>query len=292
MSNKTFRLTTVFLLLLINIAPVLSQPLVCKPKALAALKPFPKLKYKCRADELDYEQKILKYPERRAAINRYVKILENYTSANWWKADPEELNLCDFRKKSGIFSDEEKENYKNEYFPNLSGNDRFRMISVADPCYQAGYNGADIFLLYRKNGKVYVSEMYDGYFSRSDYGPGIEFATLNNEPIIEMSMIGGGISPTEIYYYFTIDKRTNKTVPKNLFLDEKHKPTNRIDSQMLMQDSEYYGLPPNLQETQIIKNGRLVKSFDVFNLSAETIGNDNHEKFERLTLRWNGKFYE
>jgi hypothetical protein len=292
MSKKIFQFSAVFFLLLSLITPILSRQLVCRTKALAALKPFPKLKYKCREALDDYDERILKYPERRVAINRYVKMLENFTTADWWKADLEDLRLCDFRKKSGVFSEDETENYKQGYFPDLMGSNQFRMISVADPCFQTNYNGANIFLLYRKNGKVFASEIFDGYFSRADYGPGTDVAMLNNEPIIEISMIGGGISPIEIYYYFTIDKKTSKAVPKNIFFDENHKPSNRIDSYMLMEDSENYGLPPNLEGPEIIKNGLLMKSVDIFKYAGETDGEEKHEKFERLTLRWNGKFYE
>ncbi len=292
MSKILFTISTLFLLGSLLSGPALSQQKVCKPRAFAALTKLPKLKYKCRDELSDYEEKILKYPERRAAIKRYTKLLENLTDAAWWKTSVTDLNLCDFRKKSGVFSAEEKENYKESYFPDLSGNDQFRMISVADPCYQTGYNGANVFLLYRKNGKVFVSEIIDGYFSRADFGPGINFATLNNAPIIEISMTGGGISPTETYYYFTIDKKTNKAIPKNIFESDDHKLSNSIYSQMLMEDSEYYGLPPNLEELKIIKNGRLAKSFDIFIYTGETFGDDNHEKFKRLTLHWNGKFYE
>jgi len=36
----------------------------------------------------------------------------------------------------------------------------------------------------------------------------------------------------------------------------------------------------------------LAKTFDVFLYTGERLGTDGNEKFDRRTLRWNGKFYE
>jgi hypothetical protein len=290
MFKKLLLLTTVLLSLLLS--PALSQQYVCKTRAFAALKPFPKLQYKCRDEENgDYDEKILKYPERVAAIRRYAQRLEKFTDAAWWQTDVKDLNFCDFRKKPGIFRAAERKDFEESYFPDLRGNNTFRMISVADPCYQSGYNGSNLFLLYRKNGKVFVSEIFDGYFSRADFGPAIDFAILNNEQIIEIATMSGGLYPTITNYYFTIDKKTNKTVPKNLFKGDG-KMTNEVTSWLPLGGPEEYGLPPKSEPLVIIKNGRLTKSFNIFNDLGETTGDDNHALFKIQKLRWNGKFYE
>jgi hypothetical protein len=292
MCKFIFQITTVFFLISALIVQTHSQTIACRQSAFTALRPIPKLKYKCRKGIDDYEQKILKYPERIRAVNGFVKALEKFTNKDWWSTDVEDLNICDFSKKAGVFSIEEKERYEQSYFQKMLGNSQFRMISATDPCYQTGYNGANVFLLYRKNGRVFVSEAIDGYFSRSDYGPEINFAANGSEEIVEVSTTSGGLHPTITNYYFTFDKKRNKIVPKKLFRDDGNKLSNKITSQMPLGDSEEYGLPPNLEPLEIFKNKRLAKSFDVFIYTGETFGEDNQDKFKRLTLRWNGKFYK
>ncbi len=293
MSKIIFQIALVFLLLSAANIQTISQQLACKQRALTALRPIPKLKYQCREGDIgDYHEKILKYPERVRAIDRYIKTLETFTDNGWWTTDVRDLNVCQFRQKAGTLSKEEKTEYEQSFFPELDGNNQFRLLRISDPCYQTQYNGSNLFLLYRgKGGRVFVTEILDGYFSRSDYGPGIDFAVHNGEQLIEIYSLSGGLYATLTNYYFTIDKKTNRAVPKNLFLDDGNKLTNKITSMMLLGESEEYGLPPKLEPLEVFKNNRLANRFDIFIDTGETLRDGNQRKFERLTLRWNGKFY-
>lgn len=294
MSKILLRTAAVFLLLSTSIIQTFSQtPAVCRKEALAALRPIPKLKYRCRQDLQGYDEKMLKLPERVSAIKRYETLLAGFTSGNWWNISVNDLNVCDFRKKPGALSQAEKDEFEGgSYLFNLFGNNQIRVISTPDPCYQEGYGGSNVFLLYRKNGRVFATEIIDGFFSRADNPIFVDFATQGGEPIIEISSTSGGLYPTITNYYFTIDKRTNRAVPKNLFEGDNKKLSNEITSMMLLGDSEEYGLPANLEPLQVLKNNRLTRSFDVFIDTGETFGEDKHQKFTRQTLRWNGKFYE
>ena len=64
----------------------------------------------------------------------------------------DDLNACEVHGSAGELTDEEKEGWKRprEYSFDLFGNHQFRLALIADPCYQAGYNGSNAFLLYRK----------------------------------------------------------------------------------------------------------------------------------------------
>lgn len=293
MSTKLSQLTIVFLLLSLFAAPHLSQKLVCKSPAFAALRPIPKLRYQCREDLNDYDDAVLRQPNRKKALDLYIKTLEKFTGDDWWKSSVEDLNVCDFRQKAGALSESETQDYQSgAYFFKLFGNRQFRIIVAEDPCYQTGFNGANIFLLNRTRGKVFAAEIIDGFFTRTDL-PLIEgFARHGSEPVIEIATSSGGLYPTLTNYYFTIDKRTNRAIPKNLFQEGKNKLTNQITSLMLLEDAEAYGLPSKTEPLKIIKNGRLAKSFDILTDTGETFGKDNHQKFERLSLSWNGKFYK
>ncbi len=90
-----------------------------------------------------------------------------------------------------------------------------------------GYNGATLLLLYHKDGRVFVSQLLNGYFSRVDNSVGIDFASFGGQPLIELST-ANSMPPTVINFYFVIDPKTNKAVPKNLFRDG-NKPTNKSD---------------------------------------------------------------
>lgn len=274
------------------VSQIKGQTLFCKKNALISLRSIPSLKYKCRANVDDYDEKILKFPERIVAINNYKNALEKFIYPDWWKTSVEDLNVCDYRKKSGVLNEVEKSQFEGgNYIFKLFGNNQFRAVIVSDPCYQTGFGGSNVFLLHWENGKVFVSQALDGFFSRADNPIFVNFAVSGNEQIIELETTSGGLNPTVTNYYFTIDPKTNRAIPKNLFLDDDGKPTYQITSNMLLEESENYGLPPNLDALQIIKNNRLAKSFDVFEDTGEVFGEDNHRKFSRTIFEWNGKFY-
>jgi hypothetical protein len=293
MTRKLFQLSFVFLLFLSFCVQNFGQTPVCKTTALAALKPIPKLEYKCNENLTEWDDEVLTQPNRLKAINLYTKTLEKLTYADWWKTGVDDLNVCDLRKKAGALTKEQKYDYENgNYFFKVLGNNQFRVIVVRDPCYQIGYGGANMFILNRVGGKVLASEVIDGFYTRADYPPVVDFARNSAEQIIEIATLSGGLYATITNYYFTIDRKTNRAIPKNLFRDDEGKMTNRITSMMLLGEPEEYGLPPKSEALVVIKNGRLARSFDVFDDTGETFGEDNHQKFTRQTLRWNGKFYE
>lgn len=281
MKTNLFQLSLGFLMLISITSHIFSQQLICKKDALSALHPIPKLKYQCSGDSNDYDEKILTKKNRLDAINSYIKSLESFTFTNWWRTSVNDLILCDFRKKAGKFSSEEKAQFKNGEFPiDLFGNAQIRIIRVSDPCYQTGFGGSNIFLLHRKDGKIYVSEIIDGYFSRAD-AIFAGFAKNENEQIVEVATSSGGLNPTVTNYYFTIDKKTNRAVPKNLFLDKNKKPTNQITSKMNMEDDLKQADP-----LHIIEKERLAKNFYVLT------ENYDNGKFNKQILRWNGKIYK
>lgn len=285
-------LLPVFVIFLLVVQNSAQNP-VCKAEALAALKPIPKLVYKCNQNLDDYDEEVLTQPNRLKAISLYIKSLEKLDFADWWKTDVGDLNVCDFRRKTGALTKEQKWDYENgNYTFNLLGNNQFRVVVAQDPCYQTGFNGSNMFLLNRVGSRVFAAQIIDGFYTRADYAPRVGFAANGAEQIIEIATTSGGLYPTETYYYFTIDKKNMRAAPKNLFQSDEGKFSNRITSMMLLGEPEEYGLPRLSESLKIIVNGRLAKSFDIFNDTGETFGEDNHQKFSKQTLRWNGKFYE
>lgn len=292
MPVKLFQISIILLASLLASAHAFGQTQVCKMPALAALKPIPKLRYKCNAGLSDSDTEVLTGANRRRALNIYTKTLEKLISEVWWQTDVEDLRVCDFRQKAGALSADEQVKFRDEYFANLFGSRQFRAVVVRDPCYQTGFNGLNVFLLNRVGRRVFAAEIMDGFFSRADFPIRFDSGLNGTEPIIEIATTSGGLNPTETNYYFTIDKKTNRAVPKNMFRDKDGKWTNQITSMMLMGEAEDYGLPPEAESLKVIKNGRLAKTFDVFLYTGERLGDGDYEKFDRRTLRWNGKFYE
>jgi hypothetical protein len=242
--NPTIRITTLMSLLLVAgvTAPAQNQKPIpaCSQTTFAALKPVPKLEYDCPEGLIESDDKILKLPERLAAIRLVVKQLEAFTNPAWWQADLDEVNACQAHGSAGQLTDEEKEKWKDGgYNFDFYGNHEVRLVLVTDPCYQNGYNGSVLFLLYRKDGKVFVSQLLNGYYSRVDNSVGIDSAMLHGRQLIELGT-ANSMPPTYINFYFVIDPRTNKAVPKQLFKDGK-KFTNQIYSSMLMNDPKRRG---------------------------------------------------
>jgi hypothetical protein len=266
--------------------------LVCKNEAFAARKSLPKLRYQCRPDAPnDYDEVILRRPERIRAINDYMRRLALFNSKDWWEVATADLNICDFRGKPGNLSDEETRKFEDgEYLISLMGNDRIRLVLASDPCFQTGYNGSNAFLLYRNAGKVIVSQVLDGYFSRADNSVGIDFAVSNSEQIIEISTSTGGLGPYITNYYFVIDKVSRKAVPKNLFR-EGRRLTNKITSALIMSDLGDSSSSQSNGEMKIVGGNRLAKTFNIYRDDPKGEIDDGGRTLRRVAYRWNGQFY-
>ncbi len=262
----------------------------CTQTTFAAFKALPKLEYECPEDVIESDDKILKLPQRRTAIAGLVKELAQFSNAAWWQANVEELNACGIHGDAGELTDDEKQRWKDGDFSfNLFGNHEVRLALLDDPCYQTGFAGSNAFLLYHKDGKVFVSQVLNGYYSRVDNSVGITFAKLNGQQIIEIST-ANSMPPSMVYYYFTIDPVTNKAAPKKIFKDG-NKFTNQVYSDMLLADPKDIGLPANASELNVIVNGRMAPSFSAYDQNERGRIEASGRKFHRIIYRWNGRFY-
>jgi hypothetical protein len=263
-----------------------NRPTVCSQAAFAAYKPLPGLEYECPAGS-DSDEALMKLPARLAAIRLIEKVLQTFDNAAWWNADAEQLNYCEIHGRAGRLTNEEKQKLTDgDYDLKVFGNHEMRLIMLRDPCYATGYSGANGFLLYRRAGKVFVSQVLNGYASRVANSVGIDFATLNGEQLIEIST-ANSFPPSLVSYYFAIDPKTNHAVSKKIF-KEDNKLTNEIYSDMLMGEPKDFGLAKDAVELNIIRNGRLAPSFSAYE-------QDEHgqidNRLRRMIYRWNGKFY-
>jgi hypothetical protein len=266
--------------------------LLCKPEVFRRLKPLPKLSYECRPDAAnDYDESILKWPERVRAINDYLRTLANFSDAGWWASSVDDLNVCYFHGDAGTLSEDEAERFgRGDYAFNLFGNERLRIVLIPDPCYQTGYGGSNAFLLYRRNGSVIVTQLLDGYFSRADNSVTLNFAQMNGEQIIEVATISGGLNPYTTNYYFAINQRTGKAIPKKLFKDGV-RLTNKMTSVLILDDGSF---PQAYAELRIIKGGRLADRFYTYSDTGReggAITDASGRSLRRITYRWNGRYY-
>lgn len=262
----------------------------CSQRGFTAGKPLPKIEYDCPEGN-EFDDKILKLPDRLSSVRKAMKRLEQFTNPNWWDVDVEDLNACSVHKSAGQLTDEEKEKWRdgNHGF-NLSGNHEMRLVLLDDPCYQTEWSGSNGFLLYRKDGKVYVSQVLNGYYSRIENSVGIDFAKLNGRQYVEIST-ANNMPPSMLYYYFVIDPVTNQAVPAKIFKDG-NKLTNEIYSDMLFADPKDVGLPANATELNIFVKGRLAPSFSSYEENAKgKIEPTEGRKLRRIIYRWNGRFY-
>lgn len=290
-NHRRYQICLLISLISIAVSVAAGQANYCKAPVFWAMKEIPKLEYECSDNPNDSDDAVLKAPERLRAIRKYEQALEAFNSQSWWASSVDDLTYCDVHKKIGRLTKEEVKSMKDaEYFYKLYGNQQIRVVHIQDPCYQTGYNGSNMFLLYRLAQKVYVTEIVDGFFTRADFPIGVDFATLEGQKLIEIATTTGGLYPMVINYYFAIDSRTNRAVPKKLFRDEKGKPTHIISSMMLLGEPEEYGLPKKTEPLVIFKNGQMKRSFVVLDDSGRQRA-DDHQVFEKTTLRWNGKYF-
>ena len=259
---------------------------VCSAAAFAAYKPLPALEYEC-PEGSDSDEALMKLPARLVGIRVIEKVLRTFDSAAWWNVDADELNYCELHGKAGRLTTEEKQKVTDgDYDLKVFGNHQMRLIMLRDPCYATGYSGANGFLLYRNGGKVFVTQVLNGYASRVANSVGIDFAMWNGEQLIEIST-ANSFPPALVSFYFAINPKTNHAVPKKIF-KEDDKLTNEIYSDMLMGNPKDFGLPKDATELNIIRNGRLAPTFSAYE-------QDEHGKIDnrlrRIIYRWNRKFY-
>src|ERR1043166_2535457 len=292
MKNPLRTFATISLLLISNTISAQKQKPVpaCSQPTFSAIKVLPKLEYECLEEGTDYDDKILKLPQRLTAIRSVIKQLEGFTNPAWWQASVDELNACSVHKGVGTLTDEEKDQWRTGgYSFDLLGNHEMRLVQITDPCYQTGYQGSNLYLLYRKETKVFVSQLLNGYFSRVDNSVGMDFAKLNGQQIVEIST-ANSMPPSLVSYYFGIDPVTNKALPKKIF-KVGNKLTNEIFSEMLMAEPKDIGLPASASELNIIVNGRLAPSFSAYEQDDHGRIKANDQRFRRIIYRWNGSFY-
>jgi hypothetical protein len=291
LTRQTTILITLLLTAGVNAFAQKEKPVpTCKQSTFAAFRQLPKVEYDCPEGVIESDDKILKLPERAEAIRRVVNALEGFTNPAWWQTEVDELNTCQVHGSAGVLTDEEKEKWRQgDYSFSLEGDREFRLALLDDPCYQPGYNGANAFLLYRKNGTVFVSQVLNGYYSRVDNSVGLDFARSNGELLIEVST-ANSMPPSYVYYYFAIDPKTNKAIARKLFKDGK-RLTNEIYSAMLMSEPADLGLPKNAGELKVINGHRLAPSFSVYEEDERGKIDSNGRKLRRIVYRWNGRFY-
>jgi hypothetical protein len=280
------------LLSLFFVSPAFAQDKaapVCSVKAFAAVRPRPKLQYECSESLTDSDGRILRLPRRRAALARVIGTLRMFVNPAWWESSVAELNACELHGSAGELSEDEKVSWQSgDHSFSLFGDEQTRLVLIADPCYQTGYGGANAFLLHRRGGRVFVTQVLDGYYSRADNSVGINFANLNGQRIVEVTT-GNSMPPTLVSYFFAID-RHGRATPKKIFRTSG-RLTNEIYSAMLMAEPRELNLPDNASELNVIRKGKLAPSFSAYEEHERGAIDANGRKLRRVVYRWNGRFY-
>jgi hypothetical protein len=260
---------------------------VCRSTTFAALKPLPKLEYECPEDLIESDEQILKTPDRLAALGEIAAELEGFTSPAWWRAGVAELNACEIHGRAGALDSDERARLKQgDFRSSLFGNQQMRLVLLADPCYQPGYNGSVAFLLYWDGGKVFVSKILDGYYSRVDNSVGLDFANLNGRQIIEIST-GNSMPPAIVNFYYVIDPNTHRAVPTKIFKEGKVL-TNEVRSAMILGEPHELELPAGAEDTVIIRAHRLLPRIIIY---SEVYPDGGGRKLSRTVYHWNGRYY-
>jgi len=121
----------------------------CRQSTFAALKQLPETRIRSPEGRTDSDDKILKSPPRVAALKGLTKEFESFTDLAWWQANVDELNAASYTVSRVRLTDEEKGKLRDgDYEYRLGGNHNMRLLITYDPCYQAGYSGSVISLLY------------------------------------------------------------------------------------------------------------------------------------------------
>ena len=103
---------------------------VCSQATFASLKALPELQYDCPEGVNDFSEQILNLPDRVAASNEIVKELESWTDASWWRANIDELNVCELPRAGLPMRKSRRSSGRVIFYSLLFGNHQIRMDSV------------------------------------------------------------------------------------------------------------------------------------------------------------------
>jgi hypothetical protein len=268
----------------------------CTKEALAALKSFPKLDYRCGEG---HDDELKDSPRRRAALKAYLTRLESGAGARWWAAPVDELNACAIAKEARTLTDDERSELDSS--AKISGDESTRFLVVPDPCVKFSYITRNAFVLQRADSRVYATQVVDAFYTRIDPGVEMELARQNGETLVivqttdeptptpefsNYSIRGIGQSTYSIY---AIDPATHHAKPKNLFMNGG-KLTHVLFFEAYLLDDEK--LEKQWHSPELVHNGTLAPRFQVYSLT------DNRgmeakplRKFLVETYVWNGQFY-
>jgi hypothetical protein len=257
-----------------------TRPLRCTKQALAALIAVPKLEYECEEQNEDN----LKSPERRAAMQRYLRDLESsLAGASWWDTSVDDLGICSIVHEARLMTDEERRQYSEERTV-LCGDRSTRLVLVEDPCIWYSASALNAYILERAAGRVYATQVLNAYFTRVDRAVDMSLAQLNGETLILVEThTSDGFMPPSLFttcYAFTIDPRSHRAVPKKLFKQGGKLTYEFKYDDYLFDDEE---LAKRWRAPSIIQGGTLAPRFYVYRLVKH--------HFVRDAYVWNGKCY-
>lgn len=254
----------------------------CTQEALAAIRRPPKLEYECEEQEAE----TLKSPVRRAALKNYLQQIEaTFSDARWWATSVDELNACAATGEARALTDEEQRSYENgERSLYLYGDGAIRLVATEDPCIVYSYGTLNAYLLERAGNRVYATQVLNAYFTRLDAALDLHLAELNGEKIIivETNTSDGMMppSPYTTWYAYTIDPRSHRAIPKDLFR-EGRKLTHRFRYDDYVLDDEK--LASQWRAPQLVRDGKLSPRFYVCFVSKR--------RMLRRTYVFNGRYY-
>ncbi len=141
-----------------------------------------------------------------------MKLLEQFTSPDWWAANTEELNVCAALNAPQVIS---REKYIAEGYPvDIYGDAQTRLVITSDPCVKYSYGTLNAFVLHRTANRVVVTQVLDGYFSRADNAARMTIADRGGKRLLTVEVGSGGLHPYSEAFRFVIDPKTYRAVPQ------------------------------------------------------------------------------
>ena len=256
------------------------RPLRCTSAALAALKPIPKLEYEC----IGNTDEDLKSSERKAALRTFLKEIETvYADDAWWAMSVEDLKQCALTNEARELTEEEREQL--QYKVDLFGDGSTRLLTVVDPCIWYSSNTLNSYILQRAGNRVYATQVLNAYYTRIDEAVAMEVAENNGERLIFVyTNTSDGMMPPSPFttcYVYTINPRTHRAVPKNIFFDKRLTNRFRYDGYLFADEDEK--LANRWHAPEFVHNGKLASHFYVYNLYKHRLSQE--------TYVWNGRYF-
>jgi hypothetical protein len=259
---------------------------VCNEKALQAAKGLLTPTFHCEdSDQYCSSDKAMRWdePECRNATTAYENTLKGILTPRWWAVPPSSLEACRVHGKVGTLTKDEAQSLNLGRGPQVQGTDRVRMLVIGATCEGSGRD--NLFLVVRTGSIALTALWYDFNPGGTEAPYSLDVATDRLGTFAFFTSQGhdmqSAYSTTTVY---KIDPITGYAALYPLLLTAQ-------GTSAVIGNSEPVISELNFKDSEMVRNGRLVKQFLRYTDNLCQPGDEQCQPVATTQFTWNGKVF-